>query len=210
MIKFDSIYKPTPLYKKFLILNLLESKESITQREIARNVGISVSMVNLYLESYEKEGLIETIHDSTRLSDYTITQEGKKEKQLLNMMFLEASLDLYNLAKNECIRFINKIKSLGFKNLLFYGAGEVCELIIYAINNVTDASVNILAIIDDDKKKIGLKISNKDVISINDITKYEYDAILVSSYVHSDRIENKLITKLIDKEKIIKLVELLD
>ena len=52
MVKFDSIYKPTPLYKKLLILNMLDSDENLTQRMIAKKVGISVSMVNSYLDEY--------------------------------------------------------------------------------------------------------------------------------------------------------------
>jgi predicted transcriptional regulator len=37
-----------------MILDLIEKNKDITQREIADNIGIAVSLVNNYLDEYEK------------------------------------------------------------------------------------------------------------------------------------------------------------
>ena len=203
MIKFSSIFKPTPLYKELQILNLLFNNPQVTQRGIASHVGISVAMVNYYLEEYEKEGVLKIARDSTRAGLYSLTKLGDEKRKLLNMEFLKASLDVYNQAKNECINFINKIKEDGFKKLVFYGAGEVCELLLYVMNNISDASLEVLAVIDDDKNKINNEITNVKIISINDLNKYEYDGILVSSYTNNDIIKKKLLNLGIKEELII-------
>ena len=121
-------------------------------------------MVNMYLEEYEKEGVLKISRDSTRAGEYTLTSKGHEKRKLLNMEFLDASLDVYNQAKNECVRFIEKIKDKGFKKLLFYGAGEVCELLLYVINNIKEDELEILAIVDDDKEKIGFSITGINII----------------------------------------------
>ena len=114
MIKYSSVFKPTPLYKELQILNLLTNNPQVTQREIASSVGISLAMVNVYLEEYEKEGVLKISRDSTRAGLYKLTKRGNEKRKLLNMEFLKASLEVYNRGKLECISFINKIKDDGF------------------------------------------------------------------------------------------------
>lgn len=208
MIKFSSVFKPTPLYKKLMILNLLTKNPDVPQRTIAKTLEISLAMVNSYLEEYEKEGLLQVTRDSTRLGEYQLTRLGHERRKILNMEFLEASLAVYNDAKEECINFIHKIINLGYNDLLFYGAGEVCELILYVLNNLDDVpKFNVLAVIDDDEGKIGKMITGIEIIRNTDIFKYHYDGILVSSYTNNNIIKNKLIELNIEKEKIIEFFE---
>ena len=204
MIKFSSVFKPTPLYKELMILNLLTKNPDVPQRTIARELGISLAMVNSYLVEYESRGLLSVTKDSTRLGEYQLTSLGHERRKILNMEFLEASLDVYNEAKDECINFLNKIIKDGFHKLLFYGAGEVCELILYVINNLNEElKLDVLAVIDDDENKIGTLITGIEVIRKEDINKYDYDGILVSSYTHNFTIKEKLKKLNIDENKII-------
>ena len=47
-MKDNPFFKPTPLYKEFMILDMVHKNEKITQRAIADALSISVSMVNGY------------------------------------------------------------------------------------------------------------------------------------------------------------------
>ena len=160
-------------------------------------------MVNYYLEEYEKEGLVVISRSGLRDFSYCLTRYGKERRKLLNMEFLEASLDVYNKAKHECINLFKLIKDRGYKELLFYGAGEVCELLLYVLNNIDEKDLHILAIIDDDETKIGSSITGITIIRNIEINNYQYDGILVSSYVHNDTIRNKLLDLGIKEDKII-------
>ena len=53
----NPFFKPTPLYKEFMILDLIEKDAKITQRAISDALGIAVSMVNSYLDEYEVKKL---------------------------------------------------------------------------------------------------------------------------------------------------------
>lgn len=48
----NNFFKPTLLYKEFMILDLIEKDSNITQREISKAINIAVSMVNNYLNEY--------------------------------------------------------------------------------------------------------------------------------------------------------------
>lgn len=51
----NSFFKPTALYKEFMILDLIEKNKDITQRQISQEIEIAVSLVNEYLDEYEKK-----------------------------------------------------------------------------------------------------------------------------------------------------------
>jgi len=58
---------------------------------------------------------------------------------------MSESQKMYDSAKEELLKFINDIKSRGFKSILLYGAGEVAEIFLSAIKD----EIEVLAVIDD-------------------------------------------------------------
>ena len=50
-------FNPSPKFKEYIILDLIEHDENITQRKLSEKVNSSVSMINLYLDNYEKDKL---------------------------------------------------------------------------------------------------------------------------------------------------------
>lgn len=48
----NAFFKPTVLYKEYMILDMIEKNSHITQREMSKTIGIAVSMVNDYLDEY--------------------------------------------------------------------------------------------------------------------------------------------------------------
>ena len=105
----NTFFKPTPLYKEFMILDLIEKNKDITQREISETVGVAVSMVNHYLDEYEKKKYIRRKYRSTKTVEYFVTKKGVERKQLLNIKYLGASLKIYNSAEENIRVFLNNI-----------------------------------------------------------------------------------------------------
>ena len=208
MERRSSLFKPSPLYRELAILNAISDNPSVTQRDIASLANVTATMVNKYLDKYESAGLVTKDYASSKNVKYNITKKGIERRKLLSIQFLESSLDVYNDAKDQCSSFLKTIVSKNYKNVLFYGAGEVAEIMVYVINNTLDLDINVLAIVDDDQKKIGTKLLNTPIISKEDIHKYNYDGILISSYGHSKAILSKLEELNINKQKIIKFFEI--
>jgi FlaA1/EpsC-like NDP-sugar epimerase len=161
---------------------MIEKNPNITQRAISKEIGIAVSMVNDYLEEYEKNGYVKRDHHTTKTVNYIITKSGSERKKVLNIGYLNASQRLYNSAKENIDQFLKEISEKGFHNILLYGAGEVAEILLSAIKTSHEINVNALAIIDDDTNKYGKKIVLTDIISKNEIKNFKHDAILISSY----------------------------
>jgi len=202
-----SFFKPTQLYKEYMILDLIEKNKDITQRELANHLGIAVSMVNLMLVSLEKNHLLKRKKASSKVVDYVLTKQGFERKKVLNMTYLSSTQKLYESAKENIENFLVEIKNKGYKDILLYGAGEVSEILLNTLKSNKSLDLNCNAIIDDDTLKIGNHILDIPIIDIKDIDLYKNEGILISSYKHKDNIIKKLINIHYDSNNIINFFE---
>ena len=202
----QSFFKPTQLYHEYMILDLIEKNKNITQREMALSIGLSVSMVNSHLDTYELAGLIKRKKYTSKTVEYMMTKKGLERRKLLNIWYLKSSLDVYLPAKDNIITFLNNIISKGYKKILLYGAGEVAELMIRVMNDDRSMPLEVLAVIDDrevfNKYLIQVPIVNKEQIG-----NYLHDGILISSYTHHEAIRNNLLELNYPKEHILEFFE---
>lgn len=203
----NNFFKPTMLYKEYMILDMIEKNSNITQREMSKAIGIAVSMINSSLDEYEKKGLIKRKKHSSKTVEYFITKKGIERKKVLNIGYLNASQRLYNSAKENIEQFLKQIQDKGFKNILLYGAGEVAEILIHASNTSADLKLNAIAIVDDDPTKIGNEIIGTIIIPKGDIEHYDHDGILISSFTNKVDIKRKLLDMNYPVKKILEFFE---
>ena len=199
----NGFFKLTPLYKEFMLLDMIEKDSNITQRDMSNTLGVALSMINAYIENYEEKGYLKRKYQSTKKVEYLITKLGKERRKLLNIWYLKSSYDVYRSAKDNIISFLNQIIDKGFKKILLYGAGEVAEIMLQVLNDDNNIPLEILAVIDDDSSKSNNVIVNLPIIRKEQIKEYAHDGILVSSYKHHETINNKLAEINYSKEKII-------
>jgi len=188
----NSFFKPTALYKEFMILDLIEKDAHITQRQMASSIGVAVSLINSYLDEYEQKGYIKRKYLSTKTVEYFVSKKGLERRKLLNIWYLKSSHEVYLSAKDNIIKFIYQIIDKGFEKILLYGAGEVAEIILYVINDDNQIPLEVLAVIDDDINRHDKSIVNLPIISIDEIYRYKHDGILVSSYKNHETINKNL------------------
>ncbi len=202
-MKKDIFFKPTATYKEFLILVAVEENPQITQRELAAITSSSVSMINQYLDDYERKEYIKKKHLTTKNIQYNITNLGKERKQVLNIGYLNEVQRNYQIAKKETKSFLINIVLQGYKNIIFYGAGEVAEILLQTIKDDQSIPINVVGLIDDNVDKQGVKLVDI-MIESNDIVKtVHHDAVMVTSYTKNYEIYSKLRNLKYPKDKII-------
>jgi FlaA1/EpsC-like NDP-sugar epimerase len=192
LLNDNSFFKPTVLYKEFMILDLIEKNKDITQRMIADQIGVAVSMINAYVDQYQQKDYIKRKYISTKTVEYFVTKKGMERRKLLNIWYLKSSNEVYLSAKDNIINFLNQIINRGFKKILLYGAGEVAEIMLQVMNDDNHIPLEVLAIVDDDQSKQNEIIVNKPIIGSNQIYSFDHDGILVSSFKHHKAINYKL------------------
>ena len=89
----------------YKILKLLETAPSMSQRDLARDIGISLGKVNYCLNALIEKGLIKV--ENFRKSKikksylYLLTPHGIKEKSKIALDFLKQKLTEYEFLKQE-------------------------------------------------------------------------------------------------------------
>ena len=90
---------------RYRILKLLESNPGASQRDIARELGVSLGRVNYCLQALVEKGLIKANNfrqnESKRAYLYLLTPKGIQEKARVTVRFLKVKLDEYETLKHE-------------------------------------------------------------------------------------------------------------
>ena len=181
-------FSPTSDLKELLLLQHIEDNSETSQHIIAKVINAAASMVNFYINRLEKKGYLKRDYQSAKIVYYNITDEGIKRKNYLAFSYLRELIDVYRLAKENVLKSVESIVAKGYRNVLLYGAGEVAETIIEVVRDNKDSGLNIVAIVDDDKAKIGTEMLGYKVVSINNISGINHDAIIITSYTYEEDI----------------------
>ena len=203
----NMFFKPTPIYREYIILDSINKNKNITQRELSEITGVAVSMINNHLNAFEKNRVIKKKYLSTRTVEYYLTKKGLEQKKVLNIGYLSSSLEVYNSARKNTIEFLNQIVLKGFKNILLYGAGEVAEILLQTIELDKSFPINVLGIIDDDMNKQNQLLVNKKIIPFDNTKEINHDGILISSYTNKNIIMERLLNHKYDTKKILQFFD---
>ncbi len=185
-------FNPTSELKELLLLEHIEKNPDTTQGEIARVIESAASMVNNYIDKLEENGYLKRDYKSAKIVYYNITSEGLKRKNYLSITYYHELLELYRLAEKSIERFLIKLESKGYKNVLVYGAGEVAETILGIIKSRSNGILQIEALIDDDTDRQGEELLGYKIITRNEIDTIKHDGIVITSYTYEEDIMKRL------------------
>ena len=73
---------------EFEILKCVESKDTITQRELAKKTGLSLGAVNVLIKRLINKGLLKVEHLNARTIRYFLTPKGLMEKARLTYQYI--------------------------------------------------------------------------------------------------------------------------
>lgn len=99
----------------FKVLHLLEAKPQLTQRELSKELGISLGAVNFCLKALIEIGHIKTKnfnqHPRKLAYMYLLTPQGLAEKICLTSGFLKRKMDEYHALKKEIQSLKSSLKN---------------------------------------------------------------------------------------------------
>ena len=97
---------------KYQLLKRLEQDSNLTQRQLSKELGISLGKVNYCLQSLIEIGFIKVnnFKNSNHKIQYSylLTPKGVAEKTKLTIMFLKAKTEEYKALKKEVEKLTNE------------------------------------------------------------------------------------------------------
>ena len=116
-----------------IVLGLLDAvyeNSHVSQRSLARELGIALGLTNAYLRRCVHKGFVKIRKAPANRYGYYITPRGLTEKSRLTAHYLGRSLSFYRTARTEIDVLFDLCSERHWKRITLCGAGELAEIAI--------------------------------------------------------------------------------
>jgi len=176
------------------ILERLEGNGHLTQRDLSKEVGIALGLVNHLLKKMVKKGWIKIKNIDSKKIRYLITPEGAREKSGLLYKRVESTIHFYLDAKRVIKEKVEHLKGDGVKSVSIYGINHISEVLFIVLKEL---GLELTYVVEEEKEGeewfgynvIGMEefVENKDSVLIfasfdkNEIDRFckEYEDVKV-------------------------------
>jgi predicted transcriptional regulator len=144
------------------ILEKIENGGHLTQRDLSREVGIALGLVNHLLKKMVKKGWIKIKNIDAKKIRYLITPEGAREKTSLLYKRVESTIHFYLEAKRVIKEKVQHLKNEGVKSVSIYGINHIAEVLFIVLKEL---GLRVDCVVDNNKKGkewFGYKVINMD------------------------------------------------
>jgi len=193
----NNVKKPDDEQRSLQILDELSGGGTITQRDLSRRLGIALGLVNSYIKNLVTKGYVTVKAIPPKRYAYYLTPKGFAEKTRLTFHLLHDYTRIYREAKSNLKEIFSHLISSGVKRVVFAGVDEVAEI---AYLTLQETGMVLAGVADDEK--VGQEFFGNHVVPFEDINRFEYDAIIVTSYLRRGQVLNALLDLGIDEDAV--------
>ncbi|PUU90827.1 MAG: MarR family transcriptional regulator, partial [Halanaerobium sp.] len=118
------------------VLTILDREDSPSQREIAKQTGFSVGLVNTLIKKCAKKGLVKIERLNSRNIKYILTPEGIKEKTQKTIDYIKKSYQAIQQLQNRVKELALKHDAEGKQIYIYKENDEIFDLVIDTLNGL--------------------------------------------------------------------------
>lgn len=198
------------------ILSQVEAGQRITQRDLAKRLGIALGLTNHLVRRLVQRGWIEMVRIGPKGVSYLLTPAGVAAKTRQTARYLERTVRLYTRTR-EVIR--HRLETLSrewppietggngtgepvVKRIVFYGAGEVAEI---AFISLQGTDLRLVGVIDDETPRpafFGMPVCPSAALSAGRLDGAPFDRVVVMSFHNARRMRQRLEDRGVPAERI--------
>lgn len=187
------------------ILDKIESNTAVSQRSLARELGIALGLTNLLLRKIVRRGWIRLVRVRPNRVRYLITPAGLSEKARMYRDRLAYNLQFYRETRDRIHESFGKL-SLSWhdaqggngnareQRIVLYGVGEVAEIGFVCLQ---DTDLRLVGVVADGSKPtfFGLPVHCLDHLDGSNLGGVPFDRLVIMSFHDVDQIRQKLVTR---------------
>jgi DNA-binding MarR family transcriptional regulator len=186
--------------KDIRTLKILEKAEQDylpSQRDLAKELNISLGLVNSFVKRLTTKGYFKITHTPKNRLKYILTPKGLAEKTQLTYEYIQLSYKFYKDARQKLRVLFSEFESQGIGRIVFYGASDLAEI---AYVSLLETHIKLVAVVDD--QKIGKKFIKFTVADSARLQEFAFDKILITAIDSRKLILEKISAKRISLEKV--------
>lgn len=120
-----------PEREEQLVLELLDAvghRSDVSQRHLARHMGVALGLANSYLKRCIRKGFIKISEAPANRYLYYLTPQGFAEKSRLTAKYLSSSLAFYRKAGESCLRALDRCEQKNWRRIVLCGVSDLAEI----------------------------------------------------------------------------------
>ena len=169
------------------ILEKVDNDVVPSQRDLARDLNISLGLVNSFIKRLVKKGYFKARHVPKNRMRYFLTPKGVSEKTRLTYEYIQHSYKFYKEARQKMRDLYTELESQGVSYIVFYGAGDLAEI---AYLSLQETNIRLVAVVDDEKN--GKRFMRYTVVHPDRLGSLTFDRILITSLNSNEYIYQKI------------------
>lgn len=178
----------TGRYRDLQILDELSNNDALTQRDLSKQMGIALGLVNSYIKNLVAKGYLTVKNIPSKRYAYYLTPNGFAEKTRLAYDLLQDYTRIYREAKNNYRQLFSELEHSGVKRIVFAGADEVAE---FAYITLQETKIELSGVVDLDRA--GEMFFGRQISPLSGLLNMEYDSIVVTSCLKRESLHRSLL-----------------
>ena len=140
------------------LFNTVDSSPDINQRQLARELGISLGLANTYIQRVLKKGWIRAQQVKPRRWLYFLTPQGVLEKSQLSLSYLNRTLDSFRELKRKSDEHLRILSEKGVRGIHLCGEDDLIEVLSFCFSGF---EIELLSVIQEKTLLAELEQSNE-------------------------------------------------
>jgi len=174
--------------KAFQLLSEVADEQPVSQRELAKRLGIALGLVNSYLKNFVAKGYIRIKNYPQNRYAYLLTPNGMAEKARLAYQHVNYFTSLYTVTRQDYLTLFRELADRGVSRVTFCGVDEVAEI---AWLSLQEAGLSLDGVMDDVEK--GDLFFGLPVVSLVEGVRNMNASLVVSTLKRQDEIVQALL-----------------
>lgn len=181
------------------VLELLDAvgrKSDVSQRHLARQMGVALGLANSYLKRCIRKGFIKINEAPANRYLYYLTPKGFAEKGRLTAKYLSTSFEFYRHAGQSCTKVLRECQERNWRRIVLAGVSDLAEI---AALRAIELDLDFLGTYDshDEKNKfLGRPVWR----SVTDIGSFD---VIVLTELKEPRVRYEQLVSLLDRQRVV-------
>ena len=118
------------------LFNTVESSPEINQRQLARELDVSLGLTNTYFQRVLKKGWLRAKEVKPRRWLYFLTPQGALEKSRLSLSYMHRTLDSFRELKSKGDEHLRILSQKGIRGIHLCGENDLTEVLSFCFSGV--------------------------------------------------------------------------
>ncbi len=127
------------------LLDVVGQRSDVSQRHLARHMGVALGLANSYLKRCVRKGFIKITEAPANRYLYYLTPKGFSEKSRLTAKYLSTSFEFYRQAGRSCEKILCECDDRGWHRIVLCGVSDLAEI---AMLRTLETEVTVIGIVD--------------------------------------------------------------